>query len=79
MLVRYAVRNHGDHAYYVNTPQVYELTGARYPRSLYGLVDSQLGDQEIDATHEQAETPVPVLESTCSLRILRPGMNPSAS
>jgi hypothetical protein len=43
VLVRYAVRNRGAHAYDVSTPQVYALTGARYPQSLYSLVDSQLG------------------------------------
>src|SRR5579863_2734911 len=43
VLVRYAVRNRGTHAYDVSTPKVYALAGARYPQSLYGLVDSQLG------------------------------------
>src|SRR5579864_2219359 len=39
VLVRYAVRNRGSHAYDVITPKVFALTGAHYPQSLYGLVD----------------------------------------
>ena len=59
LLVRYAVRNRGSHVYDVNAPQVFELTGVRYPQSLYPLVDSQLGDQEslrVIAKHETSSS-----------------------
>ena len=73
MLVRYAVRNRGSHAYDVTTPKVFALTGAHYPQSLYGLVDSQLGDQESARLTTKEETPVPVLEGHVQPSHLPPG------
>jgi hypothetical protein len=73
VLVRYAVRNRGTHAYDVTTPQVYALTGARYPQSLYSLVDSQLGDQEAARLTIKQETLVPVLEGHVQSSHLAPG------
>lgn len=73
LLVRYAVRNRGNHVYDVNAPQVYELTGVRYPQSLYPLVDSQLGDQESLRVTAKQQTPVPVLESHLQTEHLAPG------
>ena len=73
VLVRYAVRNRGSHAYDVTTPKVFVLTGAHYPQSLYGLVDSQLGDQESARLTTKQETPVPVLEGRVQSSHLAPG------
>lgn len=73
VLVRYAVRNRGTHAYDVTTPQVYALTGARYPQSLYSLVDSQLGDHEAARLTSKQETPVAVLEGHLQSSHLEPG------
>ena len=73
VLVRYAVRNRGTHAYDVTTPKVYALTGARYPQSLYSLVDSQLGDREAARLTIKQETPVPVLEGHLQSSHLAPG------
>lgn len=73
VLVRYAVRNRGTHAYDVTTPQVYALTGARYPQSLYSLMDSQLGDHEAARLTIKQETPVPVLEGHVQSSHLAPG------
>jgi len=73
VLVRYAVRNRGTRAYDVATPQVYALTGARYPQSLYGLVDSQLGDREAARLTIKQQTPVPVLEGHVQSAHLAPG------
>lgn len=73
VLVRYAVRNRGSHAYDVTTPKVFALTGARYPQSLYGLIDSQLGDQEAAHLTSKQETPVPVLEGHVHTSHLAPG------
>ena len=73
VLVRYAVRNRGSHDYDVSTPQVYALTGARYPQSLYGLVDSQLGDHEAARLTIKQQTPVPVLEGHVQSSHLAPG------
>jgi len=73
VLVRYALRNQGDHAYYAHTPQVYALTGARYPRSLYSLANSQLGYQEIAHLTNQGEIQIPVLESSVQSSRIDPG------
>ena len=73
VLVRYAVRNRGNHVYDVSTPQVYELTGVHYPQSLYTLVDAQLGDQEAARVTAKRQTPVPVLEGHIQTEHLAPG------
>lgn len=73
VLVRYAVRNRGSHAYEVSTPQVYALTGVHYPQSLYTLVDSQLGEQEAAHLTAKQQTPVVVLEGHVQTEHLAPG------
>lgn len=73
VLVRYAVRNRGTHTYDITTPKVFALTGAHYPQSLYGLVDSQLGDQEAAHLTAKREMPVPVLEGHLQSSHLAPG------
>jgi hypothetical protein len=73
VLVRYAIRNRGSHVYDVSTPQVYALTGVRYPESLYTLVDSQLGDREAARVTAKQQTPVPVLEGHVQREHLAPG------
>jgi hypothetical protein len=73
VLVRYAVRNRGNHVYDVSTPQVYELSGVHYSQSLYTLVDAQLGDQEAARVTAKRQTPVPVLEGHVQTEHLAPG------
>src|ERR1700741_1514755 len=73
VLVRYAVRNRGNHVYDVSTPQVYELSGVHYSQSLYTLVDAQLGDQEAARVTAKGQTPVPVLEGHLQTEHLAPG------
>jgi hypothetical protein len=73
VLVRYAVRNRGNHVYDVSTPQVYELTGVHYSQSLYTLVDAQLGDQEAARVTAKGQTPVPILEGHIQAEHLAPG------
>ena len=73
VLVRYAVRNRGNHIYDVSTPQVYELSGVHYSQSLYTLVDAQLGDQEAARVTAKRQTPVAVLEGHIQTEHLAPG------
>lgn len=73
VLIRYSVQNHGNHNYDVTTPQVYELIGVRYPQSLYGLVDSQLGDRESARLTVRQQTSVSVLEGRVRSSHLAPG------
>lgn len=73
LLVRYAVRNRGGHVYEVRAPQVFELTGVRYSRSLYPLLGSQLGDRESSRVTAQQQIPVPVLENHFQTEHLAPG------
>jgi hypothetical protein len=73
VLIRYAVRNRSRHDYDVNAPQVFELTGVRYPQSLYGLGNSQLGDREAERLWAAQQTPVTVLEGRVQSSHLAPG------
>ncbi len=73
VLVRYAVRNRGNHVYDISTPQVYELTGVHYSQSLYALVDAQLDDQEAARVTAKRQTLVPVLEGHVQTERLAPG------
>jgi hypothetical protein len=73
LLVRYAVRNNSAHAYEVTTPSVYVLPGVRYPQSLYGLVDSQLGDREASRLDIKEQSSVAVIEGHVQSSRLQPG------
>jgi hypothetical protein len=73
LLVRYAVRNNSAHVYEVTTPSVYVLPGVRYPQSLYGLVDSQLGDREASRLEIKEQSPVSVIEGQVQSSHLQPG------
>lgn len=73
VFVRYAVRNYGTHPYSLDIPQVYVLHGARYPQSLYGLVNYQLADQQAVKLKVKEKTPVPVLESQLQASRIDPG------
>ncbi len=52
---------------------MYELTGARYPQSLYSLANSQLGDREAARLTVKQQTPVTVLEGRVQSSHLAPG------
>ena len=73
LLIRYAVCNHGAQPYNIETPQVYELDGVRSPQSLYGFVNSQLGDEQIGKLKIKRETPVKVLDGQLQSARIAPG------
>jgi hypothetical protein len=73
VLVRYALRNHGTQPYSISTPQVYQLDGVRYPQSLYSLVDSQLGDEQVAKLKIKQQTPVRVLDGQLQPSQIAPG------
>ena len=73
LLIRYAVRNHGAQPYSIDTPQVYQLDGVRSQQSLYGFVDSQLGDEQITKLKIKQETPVKVLDGQLQSARIAPG------
>ena len=73
LLIRYAVRNHGAQPYSIDTPQVYQLDGVRSSQSLYGFVDSQLGDEQITKLKIKQETPVKVLDGQLQSAHIAPG------
>ena len=62
LLIRYAVRNHSSEPYSIDTPAVYQLDGVHSPRSLYGLINSQLGDEQAAKLKAKQQTPVKVLD-----------------
>lgn len=73
MTIRYSVRNRGSRPYDITTPQVYALSGVRYPQSLYPLIGSQLGEQEASRLRSKHQNPVPVLEGHVQAEHLAPG------
>jgi hypothetical protein len=73
LLIRYAVRNHSTQPYSMNTPEVYQLEGVRSPQSLYGLVNSQLGDQQAARLKIKQQIPVRVLNGQVQSSRIAPG------
>jgi len=73
LLIRYAVCNHGAQPYNIETPQVYQLDGVRSAQSLYGFVNSQLGDEQIGKLKIKQETPVKVLDGQLQSARIAPG------
>ena len=73
LLIRYAVCNHGAQPYNFDTPQVYQLDGVRTSQSLYGFVNSQLGDEQIGKLKVKQETPVKVLDGQLQSGRIAPG------
>jgi len=73
LLIRYAVSNHGSQPFSIDTPQVYQLDGVRSSQSLYALVNSQLGDEQVSKLKVKQETPVKVLDGHLQSEQIAPG------
>lgn len=73
LLVRYAVRNYSSEAYFVDKPVVYLLDGVRSPLSLYGLINSQLDDEQAGKLKAKRQTPVQVLDGQTQRTRIAPG------
>jgi hypothetical protein len=73
LLVRYTVCNHGTEPYAIDTPLVYQLDGVRSAQSLYGLQNSQLGDEQAAKLKIKQETPVKVLDGQMQTARIAPG------
>ena len=73
LLIRYAVSNHGSQPYAVRTPEVFQLDGVRSPQSLYGLVNSQLADEQVAKLKIKQQIPVPVVNGQLQSQQIAPG------
>jgi hypothetical protein len=73
LLIRYAVRNHTSEPYSIDTPAVYQLDGVRSPQSLYGLTNSQLGDEQAAKLKAKQQIPVKVLDGQIEPTRIAPG------
>lgn len=73
LLIRYAVRNHTSEPYSIGTPAVYQLDGVRSPQSLYGLINSQLSDEQAAKLKAEQQTPVKVLDGQTQPARIAPG------
>ncbi len=71
--IRYAVRNQSSQPYFLDTPVVYELDGVHSPESLYGLANSQLGDEQAAKLKAKRQTPVKVLDGQMRPAQVAPG------
>ena len=73
LLIRYAIRNQTAETYTLDTPQVYELDGVQSYQSLYGFINAQLGDDQIDRLKVKQETPLKVLNGQAQSEQIAPG------
>ena len=73
LLIRYTVSNHSTEAYTIETPSVYQLDGVRSSQSLYGLQNSQLGDEQAAKLKIKQQTPVKVLDGQLQSTQVAPG------
>jgi hypothetical protein len=73
LLIRYAVRNHTSEPYSIDTPAVYQLDGVRSPQSLYGLTNSQLGDEQAAKLKAKQQIPIKVLDGQIEPTRIAPG------
>ena len=73
LLIRYAVSNHGSKPYAVHTPEIFQLDGVRSPQSLYGLVNSQLADEQVAKLKIKQQIPVPVVAGQLQSQQIPPG------
>jgi hypothetical protein len=72
-LVRYAVRNYTNQTYAVDRPSVYQLDDVRSPQSLYGLINSQLGDEQAGKLKAKRQTAIKVLDAQTQSTRIAPG------
>jgi hypothetical protein len=73
LLIRYSVRNHSAQPYQIDNPHVYELDGVHSQQSLYGFVNSQLGDEQVSKLKIKQQTPVKVLDGQLQYEQIAPG------
>jgi len=73
LFIRYTARNQGNHPYRIDTPEVYALAGAQYPKSLYALANTQLAEPEAIRLKARQKTKIAVLESRLQQSRLDPG------
>jgi Conjugal transfer protein len=73
LFIRYAIRNHGTEPYKTSAPQVYALNGAKYPKSLYDLVNRQLGDAEVGHLKISQQIPLQTVNNEFQASALAPG------
>lgn len=73
LLVRYAVRNYSNEPYILDRPTVHRLDGVRSPESLYGLVNSQLGDEQAGKLKAKGQTAMKLLDDETQPTRVAPG------
>lgn len=73
LLIRYAVSNHSNRPYTVHTPEVFQLDGVRSQQSLYGLMNSQLAEEQVAKLKIKQQIPVAVVEGQLQSQQIAPG------
>ena len=73
LLIRYTVFNNGHVAYTLASPKVFQLDGIRSAPSLYGLVNSQLSDEQASKLKIKHRVPVTVLKQELQSETIAPG------
>ena len=73
LLVRYTVFNNGRVTYSVAFPKVFRLDGVRSVHSLYGLVNSQLSDEQARKLKIKRQVPLTILKQKLQSQTIAPG------
>ena len=73
LFIRYAIRNQGTEPYKTSAPQVYALNGAKYPKSLYDMVNRQLADAEVGHLKIGQQIPLQTVNNELEASTLAPG------
>jgi hypothetical protein len=73
LFIRYEARNHGSLTYSLATPTVYALDGAKYPKSLFALANTQLAEPDAARLKAKRETKLPVLDGQLQTLRIHPG------
>ncbi len=73
LFIRYAARNQGNHAYRIDTPEVYALDSAQDPKSLYHLANTQLAEAEVARLKAKPKTKIPILNGYLQTSRIDPG------
>ena len=73
LLVRYTVFNHGQQAYAMDVPRVFQLEAVRGSSSLYNLVNCQLDDRQASKLKARRRVPVSVVDEKLETLTIAPG------
>jgi hypothetical protein len=73
LFIRYTIRNQGNEPYQASAPQIYALANAKYPKSLYEMVNRQLADGEVGHLKIREQVPLETVNNELQASTVAPG------